>query len=105
MANHWQRLAVSSSLLLLVLLAVAGLVALLGGSVFLPQAGLFVWIALGLLVFLGANLLVFRLLGLRSRADEEPEKVAPDDDNGGDVPTGTARKDGTADADWRAWRG
>ncbi len=127
MPGHWQRTALSAALLLAGLLGVAALLALAGGAVMLPQAGLFVWIALGLLAFLAAQLLMFRLLGLRSPADEDGagerqsrDAAVPGAGSGDGRPSGT---DGPAmsggrgepdedpgpqaphDADWRAWRG
>ncbi|HTE06235.1 MAG TPA: hypothetical protein VK824_08570 [Planctomycetota bacterium] len=68
-AGHWKRLATSWVLLAAALLLAGGLLALIGSTV-LPQAGVFVYAAAGLMLFLLVQLLVFRLIGLRSRADE-----------------------------------
>jgi hypothetical protein len=66
--------------------------ALVGGTVFLPLGGVVAWVAIGLCVFVGAQLLLFRAAGLRSRADDAASDESPpeDDEN---------------KADWRAWRG
>jgi len=76
--GHWKRLATSSVLLAVIVLVAGGLLALIGSTVF-PQAGMFVWAAVVLLVFLLFQLAMFRILGLRSRADESaaPTRSAP----------------------------
>ena len=102
MSRHGRRALHATGLLVLVLLAVVALLPLLGGPAFLlPAAG---WVAFAMAGFILVQLGVFRLLGLRSRADEEPEESAgADGDGDGDAPAG-ADRDGD-DRDWRAWRG
>ncbi|MGQ0551961.1 MAG: hypothetical protein ACT4PU_01935 [Planctomycetota bacterium] len=70
MAQHWKSVAGTSLLLLGLLILAAAVLPLLGGAVLIPHAGLFVWVVALLAVFLGVQLLVFRALNLRSRADE-----------------------------------
>ena len=91
MTSAWRRPALHAALLLLVLVVLGAGLGLLGGLVFLPQLGAVGWVAIGGLLFLGVQLLLFRAFGLRSRADEdEPQQAAPPDAPGDD---------------WRAWRG
>jgi hypothetical protein len=102
MSRPGRRALHATGLLVLVLLAVVALLPLLGGPAFLlPAAG---WVAFAMAGFILVQLGVFRLLGLRSRADEEPEESAGADGEGdGDAAAG-ADRDGD-DRDWRAWRG
>lgn len=87
MASPWRRNGLSSLLLLLLILAVGLILSLMGGAVLIPQGGAFLVMGAALAVFLGVQLLLFRALGLRSKADERE-----DEESG-------------QDADWRAWRG
>jgi hypothetical protein len=117
-----QRVAVPVLLLVLTLIGVAALLELVGGTIMLPGAGMFVWIALGFAAFLGTQLLIFRMLGLRARADEpaaedsaelaaagepSPQLPASEETEGAagahDLEPGEDKPD--HDADWRAWRG
>ena len=83
------------ALLVIVIFAAVALLALVGGPAFLlPTAG---WAALVMIAFIGIQLALFRLFGLRSRADEEPDE--PEDSAPGDP---DAKGD---NQDWRAWRG
>lgn len=101
MSRPGRRALHTTALLVLVLLAAVALLPLLGGpALLLPAAG---WVAFAMAGFILLQLAVFRLLGLRSRADEEPEDSAADASGDGDGDTG-ARRDGD-DRDWRAWRG
>ncbi len=125
--GHWKRLATSSALLAVVVLVAGGLLALIGSTVF-PQAGMFVWAAVVLLVFVLFQLAMFRVLGLRSHADELPADTRPaprqaasvaqtDEHAHEHVPPGAADAEDADDAeaaegaegadarDWRAWRG
>ena len=81
------------------LVLVSAVLGLLGGAVLLPQLGAVGWVAVGLVVFLAVQLAMFRLLGLRSQADEDtgPADSPPEED----VPV----SDDNAGKDWRAWRG
>lgn len=81
---------VSAALLVVLLGAVGLLLAVLGSVVLLPQGGVVVVGTLGLLAFLGLQLVVFRGLGLRSRADAQA--------TGGEA-------DEQQTSDWRSWRG
>ena len=92
MPAPWRRLVWSSALLLATVVAVAVVLALVGGAVMLPQLGALGWVAVGLGLFLAVQLVVFRLLKLRSSADDAAveEPPAPEEDEG---------------RDWRAWRG
>jgi len=94
MARKPRDVTTSSLLLIALLAAVALLFALLGGTVMIPLGGVAVWVALGVLLFIGAQFLLFRALGLRSRADEGVDE---------DESSGVGDED--AEADWRAWRG
>jgi hypothetical protein len=96
MPSEWRRPAVSAGLLVVTLIVVAAGLGLLGSLVFLPQLGAVGWVAIGALLFLGVQLLVFRLFGLRSKADDEaaPAEPKPEPDEPADE-----------DGDWRAWRG
>lgn len=102
-----RQVLVSALLLVVLLVAVGLLLALFGSLVSIPQGGVVIVGAVALSAFLGLQVLVFRTLGLRSRADDvvarrsrDPawhgvdDSEAPDDDEGDDD-----------DADWRAWRG
>jgi hypothetical protein len=73
-SGHWKRLATSWALLAVMLLVAGGLIAIISSTV-LPEAGFFVWAAVGLMLFLLVQLVVFRLLGLRSRADEAADTI------------------------------
>lgn len=93
-----ERLSSSlSGALLIGLLLVVGLgLAALGSAVMLPQGGAVVLLlAGGGLAFFGLQLLVFRLIGLRSKADDVP-RGGPDEAPAADV---------EEEEDWRAWRG
>jgi hypothetical protein len=82
----------TSGLLLLVLVAVVALLPLLGApAMLLPAPG---WVALAIVAFILIQLVLFRLFGLHSRADEEPEEPSAGDPD-------PKRED----QDWRAWRG
>ncbi|MHC4846623.1 MAG: hypothetical protein ACYTCU_10750 [Planctomycetota bacterium] len=94
MAGNWRDVSGSALLLIALLAAIALGLALLGGTVFIPLGGAALWVALGLLVFIGAQFLLFRAMGMRSKADEES------DEHGSDEP-----EDEDTEADWRAWRG
>jgi hypothetical protein len=96
MPSEWRRPAVSAGLLVVTLIVVAAGLGLLGSLVFLPQLGAVGWVAIGALLFLGVQLLMFRLFGLRSKADDEstPAEPKPEPD-----------KPAEGDGDWRAWRG
>jgi hypothetical protein len=84
----------ATGLLVLVLLAVVALLPLLGGpAMLLPAAG---WVAIAIVAFILLQLGLFRLFGLRSRADEEPDESPP---------AGPEARDQDDDQDWRAWRG
>jgi len=100
MPAPWHRLALSSLLLVVLLASVAAVLGLLGGLVLLPQLGAVGWVAIGLLLFLGVQLALFRLFGLRSQADEESEARAGDD-----APAPPPEEDEDTTGDWRAWRG
>ena len=95
MAGNWRDVSGSALLLIALLAAIALGLALLGGTVFIPLGGVAVWVVLGLLLFIGAQFLLFRATGLRSKADEGPEDDGTGEDGDGD----------SAEADWRAWRG
>jgi hypothetical protein len=99
MPKEWRRPALSAGLLLATLIVVAAGLGLLGSLVFLPQLGAVGWVAIGALLFLGVQLLMFRAFGLRSRADDDAKGAEPADE--------PAKKedDGESDGDWRAWRG
>lgn len=92
MPRPGRRALQTSGLLVLVLVAVVALLPLLGGpALLLPAAG---WVALAMVAFILVQLALFRLLGLHSRADEEPDESPPKDPD--------AKQD---DQDWRAWHG
>ena len=92
MPRPGRRALQTSGLLVLVLVAVVALLPLLGGpAMLLPAAG---WVALAMVAFIAIQLVLFRLFGLRSRADEEPDETPPKDPD-----------DKRDDQDWRAWRG
>lgn len=105
----------ATGLLVVLLIAVVALLPLLGGpALLLPAAG---WVALAMAAFILLQLLLFRLFGLRSQADEE----SPARDEGDGLssesldaapPTDAAESSSTTatssaeqDRDWRAWRG
>ena len=89
-----RRALQTTALLLVVLIAAVALLPLLGGpALLLPAAG---WVALAMAAFILVQLALFRLFGLHSRADEEPETPGGAD--------GDAEKQ-PDDRDWRAWRG
>ncbi|HVQ25481.1 MAG TPA: hypothetical protein VMV01_09885 [Planctomycetota bacterium] len=95
----------ATGLLVLVLLAAVALLPLLGGpALLLPAAG---WVALAMAGFILLQLAVFRLLGLRSQADEEPggSGSGPDVDGDGDGDADGDHEAEGRDRDWRAWRG
>ncbi len=96
MSSGWRRLVLSSLLLLALMVAVAAVLGLVGGIVMLPQLGALGWVAVGLGLFLALQLVLFRLLGLRSRADDDAE--SRDEPPAGDQPADDS-------GDWRAWRG
>jgi hypothetical protein len=99
MGRPGRRALHASVLLVLVLLVAVALLPLLGGpALLLPAAG---WVAFAMAGFILLQLAVFRLLGLRSRADEEADESAGDGD--GDASAGADRE--RDDRDWRAWRG
>ena len=89
MARSASSVTLSVVLLSVLLLAVALGLALLGSTVLLPQGGAAVLMVLGAMVFLGLQVCVFRLFGLRSQADKKPADDEDSDD----------------DPDWRAWHG
>jgi len=92
MPRPGRRALQTSGLLVLLLVAVVALLPLLGGpALLLPAAG---WVALAMVAFIAIQLALFRLFGLHSRADEEPDESAQKDPD--------AKPD---DQDWRAWRG
>jgi hypothetical protein len=95
-SGHWTRQLGTLGLLLILMLLVAGLLPLLGAPAMLMQAG--GWVAGAMLLFIALQFVIFRVLDLRSRADERDEPA------GGDA--GEQRDERKAeDADWRAWRG
>lgn len=84
----------SVALLTVLLLVVALGLALLGSTVLLPQGAPAVLMVLAAALFLGLQVVVFRVFGLHSRADQEPSETSgPEDDERDDDP------------DWRAWNG
>lgn len=97
MPSPWRRLAFHSALLTGVLVAVAGVLSLLGGVVLLPQLGAVAWVTIGAVLFLGLQLLLFRLFGLRSRADDEAARREDEQQPPG--------RNAAGGDDWRAWRG
>jgi hypothetical protein len=101
MPSEWRRPALSAGLLLVTLIVVAAGLGLLGGLVFLPQLGAVGWVAIGALLFLGVQLLMFRVFGLRSRADDEAKKAEQAEEPAEKEDSGESKSDG----DWRAWRG
>ena len=103
MSRPGRRALHATGLLVLVLLAVVALLPLLGGPAFLlPAAG---WVAFAMAGFILVQLGIFRLLGLRSRADEEPGESGADADGDGDGDGGAGSDRDGDDRDWRAWRG
>jgi hypothetical protein len=80
----------SIGLLIGVFFIVGTVLALMGSAVLIPQGAAVGVLLLAAVVFLVSQLAVFRLFGLRSRADEDPEQTDPPGDD---------------DSDWRAWRG
>ncbi|RKY21409.1 MAG: hypothetical protein DRQ55_04560 [Planctomycetota bacterium] len=95
--------SIASSALLIGLLLLLGLgLAGLASAVMLPQGGAVVLLLAGAVsAFLGLQLLIFRLMGLRSRADQGAGERSPRGSDG-QAPDDEAPP---ADADWRAWRG
>ena len=89
-----RRALQASGLLVVLLIAVVALLPLLGGpALLLPAAG---WVALAMAAFIVLQLALFRLFGLRSQADEEPDQPSSQEaESEGDVEP----------RDWRAWRG
>jgi len=81
--------ALSVGLLFILLLGIGLVLGLMGSAVLIPQGGAIGVLIVGALLFLGVQLMMFRLFGLRSAADERPEEPAEKDE----------------DPDWRAWRG
>jgi fatty acid desaturase len=100
MPSSWRRPALHSALLVAVLAGVAGVLSLVGGAFLLPQLGAVTWVLAGALLFLGLQLLVFRAMGLRSRADDEADRR--DEER---TAHGPETPDGAGGDDWRAWRG
>lgn|SRR5262245_19755342 len=98
MPSEWRRPALSAGLLVLTLIVVAAGLGLLGGLIFVPQLGAVGWVAIGALLFLGLQLLLFRAFGLRSKADDEAQRREP-------PPEPSEEPEGEGDEDWRAWRG
>jgi len=98
MSAPWRRLALHSALIVALLVAVAVVLALLGGAVLLPQLGAVAWVAVVAVLFLGLQLLLFRAFGLRSRADDDADAR----EAGRPGAPGAEDDD---DRDWRAWRG
>lgn len=80
----------SIGLLIGLFFVVGTVLALMGSAVLIPQGGVVGVLLVAALLFLCAQLAVFRVFGLRSKADEEPGSVTPPGDD---------------DSDWRAWRG
>ena len=104
MAASWRRLALSFVLLMALLVIVAFGLSALGGLILLPQLGALGWVAVGLLLFLGLQLVLFRLFGLRSRADEEADAREERGDDG-EPPRAEGESPQSEEGDWRAWRG
>jgi len=102
MTASWGRLALFALLAVVLLASVGVVLGVLGGLVLLPQLGAVGWVAIGLVLFLGVQLALFRLFGLRSRADEHE---AADSDTDDDTPEAEGERDERASGDWRAWRG
>jgi hypothetical protein len=100
MSASWRRLALSSVLVVVGAVLAASLLGLLGAMVMLPQLGAVGWVAVGLALFLAVQLVLFRLFGLRSRADEEAGDEAAEEQ-----PPVSDDAEPDDDADWRAWRG
>jgi hypothetical protein len=101
MSASWGRLALFALLAVVLLASIAAILGVLGGLVLLPQLGAVGWVAIGLLLFIGVQLALFRLFGLRSRADEQA--AGRDDD--ADAPDAAGERDEPKRSDWRAWRG
>jgi hypothetical protein len=101
MTASWGRLALFALLAVVLLASVGAVLGVLGGLVLLPQLGAVGWVAIGLLLFIGVQLVLFRLFGLRSRADEQQAERDTDDDE----PEADAERDERTGGDWRAWRG
>ena len=101
MSASWGRLAVFALLAVVLLASVGAILGVLGGLVLLPQLGAVGWVAIGVLLFIGVQLALFRLFGLRSRADEQ----AAGRDADGDTPDAAGKPEESARDDWRAWRG
>lgn len=88
MPSRRDNTLLSVGLLCVLLVVVVVLLTLLGSTV-LPQAGAGLIFVLALAAFLLVQVWIFRLLGLRSRADQNDDEEPPADE----------------DPDWRAWRG
>jgi len=104
MFASWGRVALFALLAVVLLASIAAILGVLGGLVLLPQLGAVGWVAIGLLLFIGVQLALFRLFGLRSRADEQ----ASGRDADGDAPDAADQSDERDEHkgdDWRAWRG
>ena len=102
MSAPWGRLAVFALLAVVLLASVGAILGVLGSLVLLPQLGAVGWVAVGLLLFIGVQLALFRLFGLRSRADEQAPGSDTDD---GDATDASGERDEPKRSDWRAWRG
>jgi hypothetical protein len=99
MPRSGRRALQTTALLVLALVAAVALLPLLGGpALLLPAAG---WVALAMAGFILLQLVLFRLFGLSSRADEEPDE--PEEPR--DPPDATTGRGQGEDRDWRAWRG
>jgi hypothetical protein len=68
-----------------VALVVGTALAFLGSAVLIPQGGVVVILVVAVGLFLAAQLVLFRALGLRSAADDEPTEEDP--------------------SEWRPWKG
>ena len=104
MSASWGRLALFALLAVVLLASIGAILGVLGGLVLLPQLGAVGWVAIGLLLFIGVQLALFRLFGLRSRADEQAAGSDTDDGNG-DATDASGERDEPKRSDWRAWRG
>lgn len=89
--------AIGWGLVILLVLGVGGVISGLLGSVLMVQ-GAFGIVLLLALLFIGSQVALFRLFGVRSEADERAAgrhtRAETDDDD-----------DEPDDPDWRAWRG
>jgi len=106
MSASWGRLALFALLAVVLLASIGAILGVLGGLVMLPQLGAVGWVAIGLLLFIGVQLALFRLFGLRSRADEQAAGSDTDTDtDDGDATDAAGEHDEPKRSDWRAWRG